>query len=296
MNSRIVARAALCLFAIAASVQLPASVNGQSLADASAKPAPLRLFLRGGPKTHGPPENGFHDHPTWLKEWQPLLESRGAKVATSMKFPTAEELENTDVLVEFVQDGGSIMGDERESLEKFFKRGGGIVVIHDALVADRAADWFSTIVGGAWNGRTARYFEGENTYYFVNRDHPISKGAVNFTIDDEVYWNLIMQPGANILAATMEPPRRGRRGGPPPQQPAIGNLIPQIWVYENQLEGGKPYRAYVNLLGHNFSTFASPHARAILLRGIAWAGWRNVDSLTTPEEVAAMKQVDSPQP
>jgi type 1 glutamine amidotransferase len=260
-----------------------------SAAEKPATPSsPLRIFLRGGAKTHGPADNGVHDHPGWVREWTPLLEARGAKVVGSLEFPTAEQLEQSDVVVMFHQNAGSILGEQRANLEAFLKRGGGIVVIHDALVADRSADWFSEIVGGAWNGRTARYFEGENTYYYVNQAHPITKGAANFKIDDEVYWQLIMRPRANILAAAMEPPRRGRRGQPAPPQPAINNLIPQIWVYENQLEAGQPYRAYVNLLGHHFRTFSSPHVRAVMLRGIAWAGKRDVDLLTTPEEVAGL--------
>ena len=35
--------------------------------------------------------------------------------------------------------------------------------------------------------------------------------------------------------------------------------------------------------------FSSPHVRAVMLRGIAWAERRDVDSLTTPEEVAGLK-------
>jgi type 1 glutamine amidotransferase len=84
-------------------------------------------------------------------------------------------------------------------------------------------------------------------------------------------------------------PVRPARGAAAPTEPAIGKLIPQIWVYENQLESGQPYRAFVSLLGHHVTTFASPHARAIFLRGIAWAGRRDVDLLTTPEEVAALQ-------
>jgi uncharacterized protein len=251
--------------------------------------APLRIFLRGGPKTHGPATNGLHDGPTWLKEWLPLLESRGAKVSGALRFPTAEELENTDVLVMFAADAGSIVGDQRDYFEKFLKRGGGIVAFHDSVVTSQDPQWFKTIVGGSWENRVARYFEGENTYYFVNTEHPITKGATNFTIEDEVYWNLHMMPNAQILASTMQPVGRAGRGASEGEAPAIGKLIPQIWVYENQLEGGQPYRAYVNLLGHHYRTFSSPHARALFLRGIAWAGKRDVDLLTTPEEVAAMK-------
>ena len=249
--------------------------------------SPLRIFLRGGPKTHGPSGDGHHDGPTFVKEWTPLLASRGAKVDGALVFPTADQLDSTDVLVMFCANGGYIEGEQRTYFEKFLKRGGGLVVLHDAVLA-REPHWFKTIIGGAWENGVAKYFEGENTYYYVNTEHPITKGASNFTITDEVYWDLHMMPNAQILQSSMQPVRPPRGGGPPPE-PAIGKLIPQMWVYENQLAGGQPYRAVVSLLGHNFSTFSSPHARAIFLRAIAWAGKRDVDSLATPEEVAALR-------
>ncbi|MBL9201380.1 MAG: hypothetical protein JNL39_12790, partial [Opitutaceae bacterium] len=43
---------------------------------ALAADAPLRVFIRSGPKSHGP---GQHDHPRFLAEWVPLLNARGAK-------------------------------------------------------------------------------------------------------------------------------------------------------------------------------------------------------------------------
>jgi type 1 glutamine amidotransferase len=251
--------------------------------------APLRIFLRGGPKTHGPAINGQHDGPTWVKEWQPLLASRGAMVEGALRFPTGEELDRTDVLVMFAADAGRILGDDRAHLETFLRRGGGIIALHDAVVTPQEPHWFKTIVGGAWENRVAKYFEGENTYYYVNTEHPIVKGAANFTIDDEVYWDLHMMPNAQILAASMQPIRPAARGVAPPAEPAIRSLIPQIWVYENQLSGGQPYRAFVSLLGHHFASFSSPHVRGVLLRAIAWVGKRDVDSLATADEIAALK-------
>jgi type 1 glutamine amidotransferase len=258
-----------------------------SLVADQAQPARLRIFLRSGPKTHGPATNGQHDGPTFLKEWLPLLQSRGAKVEGALTFPTPEQLDNTDVMVMFCANGGYIEGDQRASLEKFLKRGGGIVALHDSVLA-REPHWFKTIIGGAWENGVAKYFEGENTYYYVNNEHPIVKGASNYTITDEVYWDLHMMPNAQILQASMQPVR-SPRGAPPPAEPVIGKLIPQMWVYENQLPGGQPYRAYVSLLGHHFTTFSSPHVRAIFLRAIAWAGKRDIDSLATADEIAAIK-------
>src|SRR4026209_358002 len=87
---------------------------------------PLRVFIRGGAKTHGP---GQHDHPRFLEEWKVLLNERGAKADGGMDFPTAEQLEKTDVLVVYAAEGGSIKPEQREYLNTFLKRGGGMVVI-----------------------------------------------------------------------------------------------------------------------------------------------------------------------
>src|SRR5687767_5481220 len=91
---------------------------------------PLRIFLRGGPKTHG---EGEHDHPRFAAEWKPLLESRGAQVEAALEFPSAEALARTDVLVMYAADAGSIHGAQRDHLAAYLARGGGIVAIHDAV-------------------------------------------------------------------------------------------------------------------------------------------------------------------
>ena len=254
------------------------------LAEAS-QPPPLRVYLRGGPKTHGPATNGLHDGPTFVKEWVPLLASRGAKVDGSLTFPSPAQLEQTDVIVMFAAYAGDITGDSRIALEAFLKRGGGIVALHDAVLS-RDPQWFKTIIGGAWEDRVAKYFEGESTHYYLNAAHPIAKDAATFTLTDEVYWDLHLMPNIQVLSAVMQPVRAAR-GAPPP--PPSNKLIPQMWVFENQLPGGQPYRAVVNLLGHHFTTFSAAPARAIVLRAIAWAGKRDVDSLATPDEIAAVR-------
>ena len=43
----------------------------------SAQDKPLRVFIRSGPKTHGP---GQHDHPRFLTDWKQLLTDRGMKI------------------------------------------------------------------------------------------------------------------------------------------------------------------------------------------------------------------------
>lgn len=227
---------------------------------------PLRVFIRSGPKTHGP---GEHDHPRFLEEWTRLLNERGAKATGKMGFPSATELENTDVLVMFLAEGGTISPEDRANLDKFLKRGGGIVTLHDA-VCGSDPQWFKQIVGGAWEHGHSKWHEGEIGVYFVDTDHPITRGASNFDIDDEIYYDLHMEPDAHILATSFH---------------SVFVVGPQMWTYEKDNA-----RSFVWLIGHKHESFNQPHVRALILRGISWAGKReNVDALCSREEVASLK-------
>src|SRR5262245_16803658 len=77
---------------------------------------PLRVFIRAGVKTHGP---GQHDHPRFLAEWKEMLNQRGAKADGAMDFPTDEQLQQTDVLVMFAAEAGTIAPDQRQALDRF---------------------------------------------------------------------------------------------------------------------------------------------------------------------------------
>ena len=240
--------------------------------------APLRVFIRAGVKTHGPNQ---HDHPRFLKDWTTLLNQRGAQAQGAMDFPTAEQLAVTDVLVLFAQDGGNISPAQRAYLEPYLKRGGGLVVLHDA-VCGRDAEWFKTVIGGAWEYGKAGYYEGDFAFYYQDPNHPITRGASNFDFDDEMYYDLNMMPEAHVLAAAYRPDARYKREGR--NQPSVYDIVPQMWTYEKD-----NYRAFVCIPGHNYHTFEMPHIRAVLLRGIAWAGKRPEDSLANAEELGSLR-------
>src|SRR5439155_8895028 len=76
---------------------------------------PLRVFIRGGKKSHGP---GAHEHEQFLRDWTKLLIERGMKVKGGMNFPTAEELAATDVLLMYAQDGGTVPTERRDGLNE----------------------------------------------------------------------------------------------------------------------------------------------------------------------------------
>ncbi len=226
---------------------------------------PLRIFVRAGPKTHGP---GEHEHELFLAEWIPLLESRGARAEGALRFPDDAELERADVLVMYAANAGSIHGAERTRLERFLARGGGIVVIHDAVCGD-APDWFAGVVGGAWEHGKAQWHVGELGLHLTHVPHPITDGAASFDLVDELYHQLTMAPGARVLANSFHTPF---------------DVAPQMWTLEQH-----GYRAFVSIPGHYHTTFSHPAYRTLLLRGIAWAGGRDANLLVSAEEVAALR-------
>ncbi len=262
----------------------------------SAADAPLRVFIRSGPKSHGP---GAHDHPRFLAEWVPLLNTRGAVASGGNTFPTAAQLAATDVLVIHAQDGGNITGTDRTNLEAYLARGGGLVVVHAAAVS-KDTDWYKSIVGGSWRQGTTKWLEAPMHLYFVDREHPITRHASNWQMNDEIYYDMDLSPDAHVLATAYTPKAidTGGRGNREAQARAaeavaknkavnIYDIQPQLWTYERTLPSAtKPYRAFVSLPGHLYVNFDRPNYRAILLRGIAWAGHRaNADELCLPSEL-----------
>jgi type 1 glutamine amidotransferase len=236
---------------------------------------PLRVFIRGGAKTHGP---NAHEHERFLNDWKVLLNERGIKTDGAKAWPDAEQLSNTDVLVMYAQDGGNAAPEQKENLAKFTKRGGGIVVIHTAAVSNDPA-WWKSVIGGAWVQGKTKWREGPMELHFSETGkpggpHPITLGAVDFKMDDEIYYNLDMSPDVRVLAES-------DTGDGTPKVQA------QMWTYEKD-----NYRAFVTLPGHLYSTFQMPNYRPILLRGICWAGKRtNLDEFCKPEEIKALSDL-----
>ena len=255
--------------------------------------APLRVFIRSGAKTHGP---GAHDHPRFLKEWVPLLNSRGARATGADAFPTKAQLDDTDVLILHAQEAGNITDrEQRANLEAFLARGGGLVVIHAGAVS-HDPDWFKGLAGGSWRQGVTQWLEGPMHLYFTGHHSPITRDVSNWAMDDEIYYDMDLAPQVQVLAAAYTPKPAGARnaqferradeltgGG---KHVSVFDVQPQMWTYERTMDGGrKPYRAFVSLPGHLYENFTRPAYQAILLRAVAWAGQRtDVDTFLKEEE------------
>ena len=253
---------------------------------------PLRVFLRGGRKTHGP---NAHEHERFLNEWKRLLTERGMQVEGAMDWPDAAQLQRADVLVMYAQDGGNATEAQKAALDAHLKRGGGLVVIHTASVSNDPP-WWKSVIGGAWVPGKTRWKEGPMDLYYTENQwleggHPITRGASNFHLNDEIYYDMDLAPGIRVLATSYTPRVRDGKKEAEGGKAHIYDIQPQMWVYERKVEGGtEPYRAFVSIPGHLYGTFEKPHFRALLLRGIAWAGKRDgaLDGFARPEELAAL--------
>src|SRR3954452_20774395 len=243
---------------------------------------PLRVFIYAGLKTHS---EGQHDYPQFLADWSKLLMNRNALVDGGLHFPSEKELANSDVLIIYKGDAGYMSMEDRANLDAYVRRGGGIVSLHDALCGPDPAD-FASIVGGAKkHGETNFTLEADIDYNIVDTAHPIMQGMTNLKIQDEAFYSMTWakDPEIHVLATSPIAPTPSAK-----QAGHAGEVVPQIWTYEKQMgpalagaPTGQSYRAFVWMQGHNYTNFANPQIQGMLLRGIAWAGRRSVDTLMT---------------
>jgi type 1 glutamine amidotransferase len=235
---------------------------------------PMHIYIRGGLKSHGP---GAHDYPQFMADWSKLLTERGAIVDGGFHFPTTAELSGVNVIVMYKGDAGYMSADEKQTLEAFLKRGGGLVSIHDTLCGDDP-QYQANILGGAKKHGERNFSSGEIAYTIADKNHPITKGMSDFKITDEAFF-LITKPTLNPqglkVLATAPMPKSNSAGE------HAGEVVPQIWTYERPFGLGQTFRSFVWMQGHTYTNFADPQVQPMLLRGIAWAAKWPIDALMT---------------
>jgi len=265
-------------------------LNAQADSSAAQPPHPrdqnpdgMRIYIWAGLKSH---YAGQHDYPQFLADWSKILTEHGAVVDGALHAPRAADLEYTDVVIIYKGDAGYLTGDEKTALEAFVKRSGGLVSLHDSLCGPDPA-YLATLLGGAKKHGEVNYtLEAPIPYAVTDPADPIMKGMSNFTLDDEAFYNMTWakDPGIHVLATTVIP-------GTPSAGAHKGEVVPQIWTYEHTVPAGQPARAFVWMQGHQYANFSNYQVQQMLLRGMAWAGKKPVDSLvdyvpTQPQHAA----------
>jgi putative heme-binding domain-containing protein len=231
--------------------EIDAALKGSSPVE---NPKQLRVVLAGGPKDHGP---GEHDYPLWLKRWSALLGTdSGLTVETAEGWPSAKQLESSDVIVMYSNNPGWDAA-KAEALDRYLTRGGGLVLIHYAVDGHEAVDALASRIGLAWQGGKSAFRHGPLDIDFTGSKHPITRGIERLRLVDESYWNLAGDPGSVDVLGT------GEEGGEP---------RPLFWARSH----GKG-RVFVSIPGHFTWTFDDPLFRLLILRGMAWTAGEPID-------------------
>lgn len=215
---------------------------------------PLHVVLVAGPKDHG---KGEHDYPAWQKIWSRLLaKAPHTTVDTAWEFPSPEQIDAADVLVFFQR--GRWDDDRAAAIDPFLARGGGAVYIHWAVDGRGGQEEFAKRIGLASLGGSIKYRHGPmHIDLSPAADHPIARNFEHIDIVDEAYWMLTGDPSKiDLMGTSIED----------------GEPQPVFWTVER----GRG-RVFVSIPGHYSWTLDDPAFRTLLLRGIAWAGHRDVD-------------------
>jgi len=279
---------AALLLAARADGQAARSTQAQAPRPWGQNPNGMHVYIWAGLKSHSA---GQHDYPQFLADWSKILTEHGAVVDGALHAPTIADLEHTDVVLIYKGDAAYLSGDEKSMLEDYVKRGGGLVSLHDSLCGPDPA-YFATLVGGAKKHGEVNYTLGAPiTYTVVDSADPIMKGMSSFTIFDEAFYGMTwaQDPAIHVLATTALP-------GTPSAGTHKGEVVPQIWRYEHTVAGGQPARAFVWMQGHEYANFANYQIQQMLLRGMAWAAHKPVDTLVDYEPPPSAHPQPTPVP
>ena len=228
---------------------------------------PIRIALISGPKDHGPDE---HDYPLFQKRWSYLL-SLDNRVEVSVFDTWPEDSlfngpQRSD-LVLFNSANPGWDASKSKVLDEYLASGGGLVFIHFALNGRKSPEALAQRIGLACDVPKVRYRHGPLNLKWQQPDHPILKGLPELNLEDESYWNLTGDRAHLQVLAT---------------QDEEGQTHPQIWTVEH----GRG-RVFSTIVGHYSWSFDDPLYRALLLRGIAWAAQREIDTLLPLATVGA---------
>jgi type 1 glutamine amidotransferase len=224
------------------------AVVGKTAAGTATKP--LRICLVASKQDHGP---GEHDYPAWQTNWTKLLgKAPAVTVTTAWKWP--ETFMDLDAVVfYFWNHAWHTNQTHYAQLDDFLARGGGVVVLHSATIADKQPEKLADRIGLSFQPGRSKYRHGPlDLKIIAPPDDPITRGLPrNIHFVDESYWPMIGNTNdVRVLATTIEE----------------GKDWPMIWTRER----GKG-KVFASIVGHYSWSYDDPLFRVIVLRGICWA-------------------------
>ena len=220
-------------------------------------PHPFRLVLVASPQDHG---IGQHDYPAWQTNWNHWLGAiSNVQVETAWLWPSPEQFRQADVLILYFWNHD--WSKERLlELTRYQARGGGLVLIHSAVIADQEPEMLAGIIGLAAQPGKTGYRHTPFELQFL--PHDLTRGfPTSLPFLDEPYWPMIGEPKSVQILATCE---------------MEGQARPMVWTFEKGTA-----RTFASIPGHYRWTLDDPYWRLLIVRAIAWCGHRPEDELET---------------
>lgn len=267
----------------------------------AAGPAPKRIFLLAGPKSHGPVGNGQHDYGWSVRLLKVMLDHSNVRDRVHVDYhldgwPTDNKevrgLEEADTIV-VISDGRDgdkfsdalhLESDERVAfVEKQIKRGCGLVTFHFSTFtpekyAPQVLDWTGGYFQWEKNGKrdwTSAITTIEAEVRPASPDHPVSRGVTPFTMKEEFYYNLRFNnlrfdAPVDVPAAPAAAPAGGVTR-PLWVVPALHGREPDgdVVAWARQRPGGG--RGFGTSCGHYYDNWKHDDLRKLVLNGIVWS-------------------------
>jgi type 1 glutamine amidotransferase len=237
-------------------------------------PAAVRVLVLSGQNNH--------DWRTTTPYLRKILTSAGdrfdVRVSEEPSALDARALENYDALVVDYQ-GPRWRPETERAVESFVKGGRGLVAYHAAgyafcgneILGDRHVRTGKTepawpewrrLIGGCWaetGDKATKTAHGARHLFQVKAtaaEHPILRNvALPFTISDELYHRMRLDPQANVIAKAFSATEMG----------GTGQDEPMMWT----VNYGKG-RVFFTTLGHDTSAMASPGFATTFARAVEW--------------------------
>ena len=176
-----------------------------------------------------------------------------------------EGLRDVEVIVLLHTNGpGVLRGAQRDALERWTRRGGGVVAVHAAANADRDWPWYGELLGGARfrNHPPGRLQLQRATVTVEDPAHPATAPLPRRWTRTDEWYNFAPEPGprARVLATLDERAYEEADGT------AAADRHPIMW-WTPLGRGGALYTA----LGHGAEAWDEPAYRAHLAGAVEWA-------------------------
>ena len=215
---------------------------------------PRLIFMVGGPDFH--PVNA---------QAEQIIAWLGPDYACHMADSLAafEHLSECDLLVLMGQHWTGFEGRyrspsevHRRNFEKYVQSGLPILTVHGAICS--FDDWprFGELVGFTWtHGVTSHSPLGDYTVEIVRSGHPIVADLDDFTIHDELYYDVGITPGLDVQVHA-EAPWEGKR-------------LPMIFTARGGRMAGACKTAFL-ANGHDKQTYRCPAMEKLWLNAVRW--------------------------